>query len=310
MQYHAGPRRDRVRPSFMSTRSFGARHATALFDALTAADLPPAGPDLLIALDLDGTVLHHDTTMSRRIYQAVRDHIDAGTNVVIATGRGVDGCWLVAEQLDIDAGYLICANGALTMSVEPGTPADPDYPAPLQLVDSRTFDPTPILDRIVAAVPGAILAVEPVRGVRRVTERFPEGELTGPQVVVPLAELGGPDSTRLTVRSPDLTAEELLAAVDHLGINSVEYAVGWTAWLDVSPEGVTKASALEAVREHLGVDTRATVAVGDGANDVEMLRWAGVGVAMGDATHYVKSHADTVTASVEGDGLALVLEYL
>ena len=69
--------------------------------------------------------------------------------------------------------------------------------------------------------------------------------------------------------------------VERVGLQGVSYAIGWTAWLDLTPPGVSKASALERVRELLDVPAGATVTVGDGQNDREMLEWAGLGVAMG-----------------------------
>ena len=90
----------------------------------------------------------------------------------------------------------------------------------------------------------------------------------------------------------------------------VSYAVGWTAWLDINPEGVSKGSALELVRRTLKVEPGDTVAVGDQRNDIEMLHWAARGVAMGQAPDEVKDAADEVTGTVEEDGLVPVLRSL
>ena len=68
-----------------------------------------------------------------------------------------------------------------------------------------------------------------------------------------------------------------------IGLHEVAYAVGWTAWLDLNPEGVSKGSALELLRRRLHVEPADTVAVGDQRNDIEMLQWAARGVAMGNA---------------------------
>ena len=87
----------------------------------------------------------------------------------------------------------------------------------------------------------------------------------------------------------------------------MSYAVGWTAWLDISPEGVSKASALDVVRQRLRVDPQATLAAGDGHNDIEMLGWAEYGIAMGDADETTRAAADYVTGPVREDGLVPVL---
>ncbi len=115
---------------------------------------------------------------------------------------------------------------------------------------------------------------------------------------------------RVVVRSPEHTSEDFLALTSQLGLHGVNYAVGWTAWLDLAPEGVSKASALEMVRSRLGVDVTETLAVGDGRNDLEMFAWAGRSVAMGNATADVKSAADVITGTIQDDGLAQVLEAL
>ncbi|HQK30717.1 MAG TPA: HAD-IIB family hydrolase, partial [Phycicoccus sp.] len=88
------------------------------------------------------------------------------------------------------------------------------------------------------------------------------------------------------------------------------YGVGYTAWLDINPEGVSKGSALEQIRRRLHVEPSHTVAVGDQRNDLEMLRWAARGVAMGNAPDEVKEAADEVTLDVGDDGLVPVLQSL
>ena len=90
-------------------------------------------------------------------------------------------------------------------------------------------------------------------------------------------------------------------------MHGVTYAVGWTAWLDITPDGVSKASALERVREWAGVGPERTLAAGDGMNDREMLAWAALGVAMGNADPGTVAIANAVTARVEQDGIVPVL---
>ena len=100
-----------------------------------------------------------------------------------------------------------------------------------------------------------------------------------------------------------------LPIIEKIGIER-GYSVGWTAWLDIAAAGVTKASALENLRGRLGIEQHLTVAIGDGRNDIEMLSWAGRGVAMGQAPEEVIAAADEVTHSVFDDGAAHVLRSL
>ncbi|WP_338401727.1 HAD family hydrolase [Flaviflexus huanghaiensis] len=288
-------------------RPFSHADATKLHEAMSG--LPSAGPDLLVALDLDGTTIRHDTSLSPRVAEAVHAHLQAGTHIVIATGRGIDATMIVAEQLVLPNGMAVCANGAITLSREVGVVEPGIFPG-ARLIDYTTFNPAGEIETIMTYVPEALLAVEPARGPRRLSAPFPRGELVGNSVILPPDQLAGDDATRLTVRAPTLSAEELQDRIDGLGLDGVEYAVGWTAWLDISPFGVSKATALEKLRQEYGMPTSNVLAVGDGDNDIEMLGWAGTGISMGEADDRVHAAADARTASVTDDGLAIVLERL
>ncbi|WP_235001759.1 HAD family hydrolase [Arcanobacterium ihumii] len=293
--------------------------ATPWQGAVVDASLPAAGPELLVALDIDGTILHHNTSLSPRVKKAILTHLEVGTHVVIATGRGISGAQIAMQQLDYDHGYAVCSNGAIMLSVGDITPPVPVTPVAdavcepfpqVSLIGSNTFDPSHEIDVIAKALPEAIMAVETLDQVRKITDEFPPGELTGDSRIVPVSELSDHAATRLTVRAPHLTATELLEAVNNLGLHGVEYAVGWSAWMDVAPEGISKAVGLEQVRKLLGVSSTATVAVGDSGNDCEMLAWAHLGIAMGNSPDYVASYAKAKTEDVAMDGCALILEAL
>ena len=112
-----------------------------------------------------------------------------------------------------------------------------------------------------------------------------------------------PDS-RVIIRDPQATSEDFVRLAEELGLHGTDYVVGWTAWLDLAPVGVTKASGLQYVVDRLGLTAADVLAIGDGRNDIEMLRWAGRGVAMGQAVQQVIDAADDVTDLVSEDGAA------
>jgi hydroxymethylpyrimidine pyrophosphatase-like HAD family hydrolase len=99
-----------------------------------------------------------------------------------------------------------------------------------------------------------------------------------------------------------------------VGLQSVSYAIGYTAWLDIAPKGIDKGHALEQLRQHYEIPGERTLVMGDGRNDIEMFRWArsmgGYAYAMGQAPEEVKLEATAVTAAVDQDGVAQVLEAL
>ncbi len=260
-------------------------------------------PQRMLALDLDGTTLNHMGELSPSVRDAVQDLHD-DVNVVVATGRSIIATLPVVEQLGLDRGYVVCANGALTLELDPA--ADRGY----TIIDKVTFDPRHVLERLRHALPDARIAVEEPGVGFKVSRHFPEGELMGVSREVDWEELVAHPVTRVTLRQPEVTAEEFMRMVERAGLHGVSYAVGWSAWLDINPEGVSKASALEIVRRHLGVEPEHTVACGDQRNDLEMLYWAAWGVAMANAPEEVKAVADEVTSHVDEDGLVPVLEAL
>ncbi len=259
---------------------------------------------LLVALDVDGTLLSYTEDLSAEVAGAVAAVRDAGHHLVIATGRSVHATVPVARRLGIETGWLVCSNGSVTVRL------DASLPLGYEIHDEITFDPAPALRLLHAQMPDALFAVEDVGIGFRMNRLFPDGELHGVHRVVDLDDLAGAHVTRLIVRSPGHTTAEFHALVLATGLADVTYAIGWTAWMDIAPHGVTKASALERVRTRLGVLPEHTVAVGDGSNDVDMLRWAGRGVAMGHAPQDVLDAADDVTGTIEEDGAAVVLRSL
>jgi Cof subfamily protein (haloacid dehalogenase superfamily) len=262
----------------------------------------------LVALDIDGTLLKWidggGTTreeITPAVHDAVQRALDAGAHVVLASGRSPHGMTDVADLLALhsdghDPLWIVASNGAVVFR----------YP-PLEVVHEETFDARPAVSAILERHPTALVAVEE-RGVGyRVNRHFPDGELTGEMTIAEVADLVSGPVSRVIIRDPDATADDFVALAEDLGLHGTNYVVGWTAWLDLAPVGVSKASGLEHVARELGLAAADVLAIGDGRNDIEMLRWAGRGVAMGQAIQPVIDAADDVTESVYEDGAAIEL---
>jgi len=258
----------------------------------------------LVGLDIDGTLMHWGGELSDRVVDAVQQVRMSRNHVVLATGRNILATMPVVERLGIRRGYLVCSNGALTLRLTPTAPGG------YEVIDAVTFDPSAVLASIREELPDALVAVEDMGVGFRVTHEFPMDELTGPQKVVDFDQLSQHPVTRVVIRAPGVDVSHFDAIVQRLGLADVTYAVGYTAWLDLTPPGVTKASALEKIRERLDVLPGHTVAVGDGNNDVDMLRWAADSYAMANATEHVAREAGSVVGHVEDDGVLEVLEPL
>lgn len=259
---------------------------------------------LMVCLDLDGTTIDYDSVLHPEVRDAVLATSAAGHTVVIATGRTLMATLPLARELELTTGYLVCSNGAVVVRLHPALPDGHE------IVEKVTFDPGPALALLREHLPGAFVAAEVIGVGHRISAGFPQDLLQGELTLASWEELGSEPVTRLTFHDPGGTEQEFLDAIDDIGLHGVNYSVGYTAWLDLAPEGVSKASALEGVRRWLGVEPGDTVAVGDQRNDLEMLDWAARGVAMGQAPAEVLAAADEVTGHVDDHGLAQVLRSL
>jgi Cof subfamily protein (haloacid dehalogenase superfamily) len=259
----------------------------------------PSWRPRLVALDVDGTLVDWVDgveTMSERVREAVRGVLEAGAHVVISTGRSVPGVMDAVDMLGFDDGIAVGSNGAVTFSYRP-----------VEVLDVVTFDATDTVKLLLEEVPDAHVAVEEIGRGYRINKVFPEGEISGEIVVQSVEELVAEPVTRVIIRSPDQSVEDFAELAQRLGLHGINYYVGYTAWLDLAPEGVSKATGLESVASRLGVARADVLALGDGHNDIEMLAWAGRGVAMGQAPTSVQDAADDVTETVEADGVAVEL---
>ncbi len=262
----------------------------------------------LLALDIDGTLLawvegegQTYEKVSPAVYAAVHDALAAGTHIVLASGRSAHGMTRIADLLNLpeaasDRLWVVASNGAVIFRY-----------APVEIVHEETFDARAAVAEVLSHHPEALVAVEE-RGVGyRINRPFPAGELTGDMIESDIDHMVGEPVSRVIIRDPSATADDFVALAEKVGLHGTNYVVGWTAWMDLSPVGVSKASGLDYVAAELGVSAADVIAIGDGRNDLEMLRWAGRGVAMGQAVDEVKAAADAVTDTVYDDGVATEL---
>src|SRR5690606_24383116 len=257
-----------------------------------------------VGLDVDGTIILQDETMSPGVPEAVSRVRDAGHVVTIATGRSWFATERWVDELELVADYVVCSNGAVTMRrSESGW----------ERWHVETFDPRHVLKLLTERLPEAHYMVEIEDGSRLFTGEVADWSLDGGRLV-DIDELGALPVSRVVVVSPEHDEDDFHRLVAETGLNEVSYAIGWTAWLDIAPQGVDKGTALARVHAELGIDGGRVLVVGDGRNDIGMFEWArqigGRAVAMGQAPDEVKDAAGEVTGIVEDGGLALALDEL
>lgn len=251
--------------------------------------------------------------MSERNAAALSRAAAGGATVVLVTGRPHRRVAALARSLPCHP-LVLCANGALVYDAT----AD-------RVVDAHPIDPATaaeVVARLRAALPGAVFAVEHPDGFGHEPGYPLSFELPANTMVALAEELVTVGPTKLLARGPgpagaaeraatwkdaDLLYAVAREAVGELAELSMSARDGL---VEVAARGVTKAFALARLAEDLGIDAGEVVAFGDMLNDVPMLEWAGLGVAMGNAHEAVRRAADEVTSAFDEDGVAVVLERL
>jgi Cof subfamily protein (haloacid dehalogenase superfamily) len=260
----------------------------------------------LIGLDIDGTLVHDDGFLAAAVVEEVSRVRALGHEVVVATGRAAANAVPVVRDIGIAQGFVVASNGAVTVEL------DADKPKGFRVHDVISFDPADVLDKLIKSLPNAHFAVEDLDGSYRFHKPFPTYALGDQNFETPLEELMHHPVSRVVVLSPNHDVDDFLTLIGDIGLASVSYAIGYTAWLDISPKGVSKASALEVQRKTLGISPEQVLVMGDGRNDIDMFHWAkaggGLAFAMGQAPEEVKAAATAVTSSVEDDGVARILQ--
>ena len=254
---------------------------------------------MLVALDVDGTILAADGTISPAVHRSIGLARAAGHQIVLATGRSLAGVLPVADRLGLTDACAVCSNGAMTIRL------DVEAPGGYRFVRTELFDATAVIRRVLELEPAARIGVEEPGWGWRVNEPFAPGQVNGEQKVASVADLCSSPATRVAVAAPGVARHlDLLRETGATVIRAGE------SWLDVTGPGVTKASALEVLREKLDIPREATVAVGDSENDLEALAWARRGISMGHAPAVVQSVADEVTGTIDEHGAATAIDSL
>ena len=230
----------------------------------------------LIATDLDGTIVHHDGSVSPRTLAALSAAMDAGIRVVFVTGRPPRWMHVVAEETG-HAGVGICANGAYVYDMKT------EQILETFCMSAGTAESAVRLVREV--LPQAAFGIETLEGFAHEPGYQPRWN---PE---PLLGVGAIEDfltdaiAKLLVRADGTPGDDMLrvAAPALEGVVEVTHSNVNDSLLEISALGVTKATTLQRLAEAWGIQQSEVVAFGDMPNDVELLRWAGRGYAVGDA---------------------------
>lgn len=254
----------------------------------------------LVALDLDGTLLGPGESVSPRNRKAVAAALAAGIRVVLVTGRGVDTPIRVSKELGLNL-PVICCHGALTKDfgankILEHVPVPLQYAKPMIAFAEREGLAIAVYhDEVFHRLEGSKIYMDDMRG-------------PGWREASSLSEIlrdGAPTFIRF------LGPESVARMQSEFG--DLPLAFRYETWQDfvecaVLSREASKKNALAKLCADFGVSAERVLAIGDSRNDVPMLRWAGIGVAMGNALPEVRESVRYVTSSNDRDGVAQAIE--
>ncbi|WP_227939457.1 Cof-type HAD-IIB family hydrolase [Alkalihalobacillus deserti] len=259
----------------------------------------------MIVLDLDDTLLRDDHTISTRTKKALMTAQQQGVKVVLASGRPTYGMNKIAEELKLKeyGSFILSFNGAKIIDVQTKKEHF-----------SSTLTPD-MVHRLYELSQAEGVSIHTYVEDWIITENehpytLKEGEITGlpiKKVASFVESVTGPVVKVLMVENPEklIKVEEKLKK-EFAGTLSIMRSKPY--FLEFLEEGVTKGSSLNTLIQTLGIERDEVIAMGDSYNDLAMIEFAGLGVAMGNAPDDIKEVADYVTDSNMNDGVAKVVE--
>lgn len=269
---------------------------------------------LLVASDIDGTFVTSAERVTPRLTSAIHRMVRAGTSLVLATGRPARWTLPVIRQLPVRP-LCVCTNGSVIFDS-----------AKEEVLTAHEIPPEHVADMVQRVVDGVASDPRGIHvgfGVERIgADLYSEKDqfLIEPNFdhvwesqdfsLVSVEELVAEPAVKLLLRSSEATSEELyqlVAPMIPVDKGHVTYSFSG-GLLEIAAPGANKAGGLAEVADLLGVDASETVAFGDMPNDMEMLEWARMGVAMGNAHPLLRGVTKAVTTSNDEDGVARVID--
>lgn len=270
----------------------------------------------LVAIDLDGTLLDRRDRIPERNRAALHRAHDAGLKVVLCTGRAYTETRPVLDALGLDLDAAISVFGALITDVRNGTslevtPMDEATGrAVTQLFLEHGYPPVWLCDASQTGHDGFEFAAP---------RRHAGYEIWRKWTTCVIQERAGlpaerlPPALRVSIigeeQSVEVVATDLRERLgSRIAFNSLRIPSAGVTVIETFAAGVSKWSGIEKLCRRWGIDPRRTVAVGDEVNDIEMVRSAGLGVAMGNAHPRLREVARHVTCTNEDCGVATLID--
>ncbi|RLQ93581.1 HAD family hydrolase [Falsibacillus albus] len=248
-----------------------------------------------VFIDMDGTLLKASNEISQRNIEAINRLVEQGVQVFLATGRHYEVTAPYHKQIGLRT-PMICLNGASIHDAETGKATQMKT---VRLDDER-------FHHLTAEHPCNVI-VHTSDGLycKETNEEIDYWTKVGkipPRYIGDLRKAAYQDVLKYSVRTGTPSLE--LSAMFHQEAEVID----WNDGFEILAPKVSKWSAIKSLLEEHGISPKEAAAIGDGPNDIEMLRNIGTGVAMGNAGDQVKAVADFITGHHENDGLAEFIE--
>lgn len=265
----------------------------------------------LVALDMDGTLLnsaHEISPYTRKIVQRVYEQ---GKIAAISTGRCLSELWVHFEELP-DIKYAICENGACVYDIQEKKIIDPicfPHETVLKILElaSRFDVKRQFFRNNQSCMEGKDLETLKKYNVYDFVNVFVStADFVDDLEAFYRKELGSIEKFNLYCTGYEEKFK--LKAVLEENLTGVMLTDSICIGVEVSPEGATKARGLKKLCEYLNVPVEESIAIGDASNDLDILKAAGLSVAMGNATDAVKAVADVITEDCDHDGAAKAIQ--
>ena len=259
----------------------------------------------LIAIDMDGTLLREDKTISDRTKEAIKKAIEKGVKIVLASGRPIEGLVRYLEELQLvtEEDYVMSFNGSVIQNVKTKEIISKNI---LKGSDLK------VLYKLAQQIGVNIHAFTKQGCVTPVMNEYTklEGSING--IEVHEMDFNKIDDDEDVIKVMFIDPEPVLAeAIEKIPAHTYEdFTVVRSApyFLEFLNKASSKGTGVKALAEHLGILKEEVICIGDAGNDLDMIEFAGLGVAMGNAFEEVKAAADYITLDNNSDGVAHVIE--
>lgn len=256
----------------------------------------------LVACDLDGTLIGPDLVFSPRLRRAIRRAHERGVVVTLATGRGYPSTRPFATTLQIDA-PVVCYQGAQVKALDEGTLYE-------SLLPRQYLAPAMALCRENGWELSAYCEDEIYQTTQAYDPAFYDRWFGLPIRRVPDLPQALPcDPVKFIITAPTVEeADRAEGSLRTLADGQFQVMRSHAQFVEGLGRGVSKGDAVARLARHLGIAQKEVMAIGDSENDRSMVAWAGLGVAIGNATAVVKAAATVIAPPQVEDGAAWAIE--